>query len=79
MTRRFAAVLSACLVGCTAQAAAQTAPPAEATTLHNIRFDGHCDGFEITVTGNYAAALPTGCAARQGAPLPSGKCRYDTG
>ena len=63
MTKRFAAVLSACLLGFAANAAAQHA---EASRVYNIRFDGYCDGMEITVTGNYAAGRPTGCAVGQG-------------
>jgi hypothetical protein len=66
MTTRCAAILSAILFSLTANAAAEPAQPAEAARVYQIRFEGMCDGFEITVTGNHAAALPTGCAARQG-------------
>lgn len=67
MTKRFAAVLGAVLFGLTANAAAETTPSGEAVTVYQIRFKSTCDeGFEIRVAGNYAAALPTGCAAGTG-------------
>ena len=61
MTRQFALIVSAVLFGLTATAAAQPAPTAEAAAPPvQIRFDGYCDGLEIRVTGNTAAALPIG-------------------
>lgn len=65
MTTRFATVLSAFLFGLTAHAAAEPAQSGEAATVHQIRFST-CEGFEIRVARNYAAALPTGCAAGTG-------------
>jgi hypothetical protein len=64
--RQFALIVSAVLFGLTANAAADPAPSAEVVRVVQVRFDGFCDGLEIRVTGNYAAALPTGCAAGDG-------------
>ena len=67
--RQFALIVSAVLLGLSANAAADPAPSAEAVRVVQVRFDGFCDGLEIRVNGNYAAALPTGCAAGDGVAI----------
>ena len=65
--RQFALMLSIFLLGLASHAAAEPAESADVrATPVQIRFEGYCDGLSITVTGNYAAALPTGCAAGDG-------------
>ena len=65
--RQFALIVSALLFGFAANAGAEPAQSADLRArVVQVRFQGFCDGLEIRITGNYAAALPTGCAAGDG-------------